>query len=103
MGDGYFGRALESLLKAEDSNVPRLIVHMVENIERHSSLRGLYCKPGSRDPVGKFKKKLQKKSDISKMDPLDMAIVLLKFLQELERPLMHKSIYEEFKENFGKY
>ncbi|KAK9754221.1 RhoGAP domain [Popillia japonica] len=102
VGDGYFGRALESLLKAEDSNVPRLIVHMVENIERHSSLRGLYCKPGSRDPVGKFKKKLQKKSDISKMDPLDMAIVLLKFLQELERPLMHKSIYEEFKENFGK-
>ncbi|KAI4454664.1 rho/rac/cdc gtpase-activating protein [Holotrichia oblita] len=100
--DGYFGRSLESLPKPEGSDVPGLIMRMVQNIERYSSLRGLYCKPGSRDPVGKFKKRLQKKSDISKMDPLDMAIALLRFLQELERPLMHKSIYEDFKENFGK-
>lgn len=76
---------------------------MVTNIERYSSLRGLYCKPGTRDPVGKFKKKMQKKADISKMDPLDMAMVLLEFLRKLERPLMHKTIYEDFKENFGKH
>lgn len=98
-----FGSSLESLEKCENSNIPKIILLLVEAIEKHPNIKGLYCKPGSKDPIGKFKKKIQKtKPDISKMDPLDVAIVLLKFLQELERPLLHGTIYEDFKEHCGK-
>ncbi|XP_071057187.1 uncharacterized protein [Onthophagus taurus] len=97
----FYDYPFESLPKRENESIPWVVCDILKVLEGKVGTKDLYITSSSKEYMNKFKRRISKKNpDISKMEPLDLAIILLKILKELNDKLVPEEIFLDYCDNY---